>query len=34
MQAVTASAQNVADPDRAAYYEDSAFDVLATAAQN
>jgi hypothetical protein len=24
----------VADPDRAAYYEDSAFDVLATAAQN
>jgi hypothetical protein len=34
MQAVTASAQNVADPDRAAYYEDSAFDVLTTAAQN
>lgn len=32
MQAVTAAAQEVADPDRAAEYEDMAFDVLATAA--
>lgn len=32
MQAVTAAAQNVDDPDRSAEYEDMAFDVLATAA--